>query len=114
MIVFDELGDEAEAEAVLQGMGAGVPVVLSLHARSAEEAARRPQAAKLLAAGAIDVIAVLEGARRPGVVREVLRVQRTRGEKEGVRYENCRDTASVRSRRFGWVPESCGSAPQDA
>ena len=113
VIVFDELGDEAEAEAVLQGMGAGVPVIFSLHARSAEEAARRPQAAKLLDAGAVDVIAVLEGARRPGTLREVLRVQRTHGERDGVKYESRRDTASVRSRRFGWVPESRGPAPQD-
>ena len=84
-----------------------------LSARSAEEAARRPQAAKLLDAGAVDVIAVLEGARRPGTLREVLRVQRTHGERDGVKYESRRDTASVRSRRFGWVPESRGPAPQD-
>ena len=114
MIVFDELGDEAEAEAVLQGMGAGVPVIFSLHARSAEEAARRPQAAKLLDAGAVDVIAVLEGARRPGrLPGSAARAADTWGKGRCAEHESRRDTASVRSRRFGWVPESRGPAPQD-
>lgn len=52
VIVFDELGDEAEAEAVLQGMGAGVPVVLSLHARSAEEAGPAAPGGKAARGGA--------------------------------------------------------------
>ena len=65
VIVFDELGDEAEAEAVLQGMGAGVPVIFSCM-RAAREAARRPSGGKAAGRGRGRRNRSVEGARRPG------------------------------------------------
>lgn len=113
VIAFDELGDTAEAEAVLQGIGAGVPVLASLHAQSAAQAQRRPQAKKLFEAGAIDVVAVLEGAQRPGVLREALCVRRRPG-KDGGENENCGNFAAVYGGGFGGVSQGGGApSPHD-
>ena len=48
LIVCDEIGNEADAEAVLQSMGAGVPTVVSAHADSIDELRMKPYMRALL------------------------------------------------------------------
>ena len=64
LIVADELGDTAQAKAASRSLGAGVPVILSMHAGGLEEALRRPQLGLLSAQNAFGTFAVL--APEPG------------------------------------------------
>lgn len=66
VILCDELGSEQEAQAVLQGLNAGVAMVASIHAGSIAELLKRKQALLLLETGAFGSVAFLEGCRRPG------------------------------------------------
>lgn len=72
-IVCDELGGEAETRAVEQSLNAGVGVIASIHAGSAEELVRRRQASALLETGAFGSVALLSGAARPGKIAEIYR-----------------------------------------
>lgn len=74
VILCDEVGSEADAQAVAAGANAGVGMVVTIHARREEELYRRPQAKRMLATGAFGWVAFLAGADRPGQLREVRRV----------------------------------------
>lgn len=54
LIVCDEIGNESDAEAIIQSMGAGVPTVVSAHAGSVEELMMKPYIRKLFACRAFD------------------------------------------------------------
>ncbi len=51
LLVCDEIGDEAETEALIGALLCGVPLLASAHARNVEELLRRPSIKKLHRAG---------------------------------------------------------------
>ncbi|NLT58384.1 MAG: AAA family ATPase [Clostridiales bacterium] len=63
VMVIDELGDEQEVQGLLNCLNAGVPVVASCHAATLEQLGRRPQVRRLLKAGALERVVLLEGER---------------------------------------------------
>lgn len=66
MIVCDELGTASDAAAVVSALACGVLFAASAHCDSLESLSRRPQTARLLAAGAFKTLVLLEGRARPG------------------------------------------------
>lgn len=67
VIAMDEIGDEAEAEALQRAVGCGVTLLASAHGESASDAARRPGCRELLRAGAFRrcvTVSRSNGARR--------------------------------------------------
>lgn len=71
VVICDELGTQAETEAVGQSLNAGVAVVASIHAGSVGELIRRKQAAALLETGAFRRVAMLGGHDTPGKIRGI-------------------------------------------
>ena len=60
LIIIDELGSEADAEALLGAYGAGVPVIASAHGRSVEELRGRRGIGRLIDMGMFGVFVGLE------------------------------------------------------
>ncbi len=73
VMVCDEIGTEADAEAILRMHGCGVPVLASAHAASWEDLERRTVLKKLMQAGVFQYVAVLDAARQ-GMVQTLRRV----------------------------------------
>lgn len=71
VILCDELGGEADAAALEQGMHAGVRFVASVHGADTEVLRLRPQFAALSRQGLFRTAVLLAGAGQPGTVREV-------------------------------------------
>lgn len=61
LIVCDELGGDAECDAVLSAMDCGVKFLLSVHCGSREELLRRPIGRRLIASGSFDWFVHLKG-----------------------------------------------------
>jgi len=76
VIVADEIGGEADARALADAARCGAAVMASAHGGSLEDALSRPMLRTVLAAGVVDVVALL--GPRPGMVRGVW--HRTGGE----------------------------------
>lgn len=74
VLVCDEIGTKEETERMLEAMNAGVPVLVTAHARDEEELFNRPQIKRLTDAGAISKIVLLKGAKNPGRVKKVMTV----------------------------------------
>lgn len=74
VIICDEVGTHSDAEAMLEAMNAGVPVIASAHARNEEELMSRPQIERLVDNGAIDKIFFLKGSAHPGVLKKIITV----------------------------------------
>lgn len=92
-IICDELGAQTDAEAVLEGLNAGVSMVASIHAGSVQELLRRNQALCLLRTGAFGNVAFLGGRAAPGEITGIYKVgdllneiDRDRHYSGGVRY----------------------------
>ncbi len=68
VVVFDELGEEAEIRAVAACAHAGVAVVASLHGRHPAELGKKPVVRELVAQGVFERWLFLAGRRTPGVV----------------------------------------------
>ena len=71
VIILDELGTLAETAALKQGFFSGVDFIASIHAASAEEAARRPQVKALQRQGMLHVLVVLQGCTEPGKICQI-------------------------------------------
>ena len=80
VVVFDELGDVEEVEAVTACANAGVAVVASLHGRTPWEAEHRPAARMLVRGGVFERWLFLVGRDHPGQVAEGLCPEVTDGE----------------------------------
>ena len=68
VVLFDELGDPAEVQAVAECAHAGVAVVASLHGRDRASLAAQPMPRRLLESGTFDRWAFLAGRQRPGEI----------------------------------------------
>lgn len=73
LVVTDELGRREDVEAVMECVNAGVGVVSSVHAASADELGRRPVMRELLAGKAFQLGIILSRRRGPGTVETVIR-----------------------------------------
>lgn len=76
VIVADEIGGEDDARALADAVRCGAAIMASAHAGGLEEALSRPDLRSVLAAGIVDLVALL--GPRPGQLRGVWR--RTDGE----------------------------------
>ena len=75
VIVFDELGDTAELQAVHSALTCGVPVVASVHCRHPEDLLRREGMAEALRSGAFAYLVQLQGFESPGQIADVIRTE---------------------------------------
>ncbi len=70
VVIFDELGDGDEVQAVADCAHAGVAVVASLHGRDRRRLLTQPLPRQLWEMGTFDRWVFLEGRHRPGEIRE--------------------------------------------
>lgn len=68
IIVCDELGGLEDVEAIVQGLNAGVILISTIHAGSAEEFLHRKQAVQLLETGAFGTVVFLGERSSPGTI----------------------------------------------
>lgn len=73
VIVCDEIGRQADVEALQECVNAGVAVISSAHARDLAEARQRPLLKEILAAGAFKTVITLSRRQGPGTVEEIVR-----------------------------------------
>ena len=66
VIVCDELGTQADLQAVEAGLACGVVFVASVHCDTLEALKRKPPTARLLAMGAFETLVLLDGRVNPG------------------------------------------------
>ncbi len=72
VILCDEIGDEEDASAIEAALHCGANLVVTAHADSLTMVKNRPVLLRLLGLSAFTDIAILKGAKTPGVVKEVL------------------------------------------
>jgi stage III sporulation protein AA len=72
-LITDEIGRREDVEAVRECINAGVAVITSIHARSIEEAEKRPLLRELLMTGAFEILVVLSRRNGPGTVEKIVR-----------------------------------------
>lgn len=82
VVVFDELGDMEEAQAVVAGLNAGVTAIASVHGASAEDMLRRPPVCHALQSGGFHKIAFLSGRDRPGTIESIVNVEEVLHERD--------------------------------
>ena len=68
VLATDEIGREADVDALLEAVSAGVSLLATAHAGSAAELCRRPALARLMGAGAVERVVVLGRTPTPGTV----------------------------------------------
>ncbi len=68
VMIVDELGNDTEAQAVLQGISGGVATVFSLHASNMKQAMRRSPMQLLIKQGVPDLLVVLGTSQKPGEI----------------------------------------------
>lgn len=74
LIVCDEIGGEAEADAIRMSLNAGTAVLATAHAGNLDALVRRPQIRTLIEEGAFDYLVQLRGQEAPCQIREVRRM----------------------------------------
>lgn len=74
LIVCDEIGGEAEADAIRMSLNAGTAVLATAHAGNLDALVRRPQIRALIEEGAFDYLVQLRGQEAPCQIREVRRM----------------------------------------
>ncbi|MBQ6946863.1 MAG: Flp pilus assembly complex ATPase component TadA [Clostridia bacterium] len=75
VIICDEVGSGEDVTAMAQAMNAGVPIIATVHAESAEALLYRPQIKQLFDIGAIEKLIVLAGAKTPGKLLKAMFVR---------------------------------------
>lgn len=76
VIVTDELGREADAEAVTEAIHCGVTVISSVHGSNLEEICRRPVVETLLKNSYFERLVFLSSARGPGTLESIVEGER--------------------------------------
>ncbi|MBR3268991.1 MAG: Flp pilus assembly complex ATPase component TadA [Oscillospiraceae bacterium] len=74
-IICDEIGSEAETEAMLQSLHTGTSFIASAHAGSADELYRRPQLRLLFQSGVFHTVVMLHSGAECGAVAAVVPVR---------------------------------------
>lgn len=73
LIVVDEIGRTADADAVQECVNAGVSIIATAHGSGIEDVKHRPVLAALLSSGVFNAVVVLSRRRGAGTVETVLR-----------------------------------------
>lgn len=68
VLICDEIGDQADAEAILTCFHAGVPMILSAHAGSRQELRKREHIMRIIEKGVIEKIVFLDVSPKPGTI----------------------------------------------
>lgn len=71
VILCDEIGTRADADALEQGVASGVVFVASVHGEATAQLSQKPHLRRLLATGAFTQAALLAGRAQPGQVRAI-------------------------------------------
>ncbi len=74
VIVCDEIGTERDIQAIRQAVHAGVKLIVSMHAGSIDDFSRRKQCMDILNTEAFDVLAMMWGRTKPGVISQIYKV----------------------------------------
>ncbi len=72
VIICDEIGSIADATAVEAAINSGVNLVVTAHASNLIGARKRPGLSRLFEMEAFSDIAILQGSKTPGIIKEVL------------------------------------------
>lgn len=75
-IMCDELGSDADCEAVISGVNSGVRFVTTTHASCFEEFKMKPYIKKILSTGAFENVVFLQGRDNPGKVENTVAVRK--------------------------------------
>lgn len=75
VIVCDEIASISDSEAIINGIGCGVKVIVTAHGRSFGELMRRREISCLTENGLFDTVVFLKGASAAGEIREVKRLK---------------------------------------
>lgn len=89
IIICDEIGREADIDALKTGATCGVKLAASVHASTMEEVLRKPFVRELAALGAFGVVVLLEGKNKVGAVKQVLWLEEHNHEDSGMSAGNC-------------------------
>ncbi len=73
-IFCDELGTEADAYALEQGVASGAVFLASVHCDAPDNLVKKPQLKRLLSTGAFSTAVFLDGREKPGTVAEILQL----------------------------------------
>lgn len=74
VIVCDEIGTERDIQAIRQAVHAGVKLIVSVHAGSIDDFSRRKHCLDIINTEAFDVLAVMWGRTKPGVISQIYKV----------------------------------------
>lgn len=74
LILCDELGTDADAAALEQGVASGAVFLASVHCDAPENLHKKPQLTRLLATGAFATALFLDGREKPGTVAGITRL----------------------------------------
>ncbi len=74
VIVCDEIGTERDIQAIRQAVHAGVKLIVSVHAGSIDDFSRRKHCMDILNTEAFDVLAMMCGRTKPGVISQIYKV----------------------------------------
>lgn len=74
VIVCDEIGTERDIQAIRQAVHAGVKLIVSVHAGSIDDFSRRKHCMDILNTEAFDVLAMMCGRSKPGVISQIYKV----------------------------------------
>ncbi len=73
-IICDEIGSEADLEAVKECIGSGVELIATAHGENLEEIKKRPIIKKILETGAFEHIAILKDKSTPCKLKYIIKV----------------------------------------
>lgn len=74
VIVCDEIGTERDIQAIRQAVHAGVKLIVSMHAGSIDDFSKRKHCMDILNTEAFDVLAMMWGRTKPGVISQIYKV----------------------------------------
>lgn len=72
VVICDEVGDARDIEAIEMGVNSGVQFLVSVHAFSVKDLARKVQVKRLLSTGVFKKIVLLENREVPGKIRQII------------------------------------------
>lgn len=83
VVVCDEIGNQKEIEAIEQGINAGVSLIASIHAGSAQQLVQRPQGRVLLQTGAFPWVAMMDNKKGFGNITGIFKAGELLGQNGG-------------------------------
>ena len=89
VLICDEVGTDAELNAMESGFHCGVKLIASVHAGSRDDLLRRGLIRRLLAGGSFSTVVLLQGGVRVGQIAAVYRVEESDDPNNGADFRLC-------------------------